>query len=58
MDNKEFLEVAKQADTPRKILALILKYEDFLGYDPYFGDLRKAMLQQAKRVLEEKQNVP
>lgn len=47
----KFLEEIERTDTPETILALILENEEFLGYDPYYGDLRRAMLVRATSIL-------
>jgi hypothetical protein len=37
---------------PREALRTIVKHEDFLGYDPYYKDLRAALLAMADRCSE------
>jgi len=38
---------------PVKMLEAILKHEDFLGYDPYYKDLRQSLMSNAERVVRE-----
>lgn len=37
--------------SPEAALAEIVKNEMFFGYDPYYADLRAALLEMAERVL-------
>lgn len=36
-----------------EMLRTILQHENFLGYDPYYGDLREALLNAADRIVRE-----
>lgn len=53
MVDKEFFEEVKKADTPIEILYTLWKYEDLLGYDPYYSDFRKALFDQTELVLKQ-----
>ena len=35
---------------PKDALRAIIEHEDLLGYDPYFAELRRALLDTAERV--------
>jgi hypothetical protein len=35
---------------PREMLRAIVENESFLGYDPYYKDLREALLKQAEKI--------
>lgn len=53
MSDKNWIaNVVRRADTPAKILKVILKHESYFG-DPYYADLAKAMTDQAEKVLKE-----
>ena len=39
-------------EDPVKMLECIVENERFFGYDPYYGDLREAMLNSATRIVE------
>jgi len=43
-------EIAKIED-PIEMLEAIIENQDFLGYDPYFKDLRQAMLDQVEIII-------
>jgi len=49
--DQEFLVRVEQANTPREILALIVENQNLLGFDPYYADLRKAVLDRVSCVL-------
>ena len=57
MSIADFLVKMAAADTPAKVLALIVENEELFGYDPFYvqspgeGEVREAMLQQARVVL-------
>jgi len=37
----------KRTRDPVKMLRLIVENEDYLGYDPYYADIRAALISQA-----------
>lgn len=53
MSDKNWIaNVVRRADTPAKILKVIVENSNYLG-DSYYRDLEKAMLDQAEKVLKE-----
>lgn len=53
MNDDEWIASLKTIKTPREALKIILENERFFGYDPYYSDLREAMLQMVERILKE-----
>ncbi len=53
MNTEQFLAYTKTVSDPREALKCIVDNEDYLGYDPYYRDLRSAMVDMAKRVATE-----
>ncbi len=56
MADKEWIEKVKQIEDPREMLKLIVENETFLGFDPYYKDLRNAMISQAEKIINNKEN--
>ena len=52
MTNKMQLAKWRRIRDPYKALAEISEHEDVLGYDPYYADLRKGLLDMAERIAE------
>ena len=50
MNNDDFVKLCQETTNPKVALALIAKHQDYLGYDPYFGDLRDALIGMADRI--------
>ncbi|MBT2325507.1 hypothetical protein J7E62_24545 [Variovorax paradoxus] len=50
MSVARFVARLKRVTDPVEALELIVDNEGYLGYDPYFPDLRKALLDMASRV--------
>ena len=51
MDDQEWIKSLDHIQTPEEALRVIVENERFLGYDPYYKDLRKAMIEMAERIL-------
>ena len=51
MNDTEFIESLEKVSSAREALAIIVVNERFFGYDPYYNDLRSAMMRMAERVL-------
>jgi hypothetical protein len=54
MSDKQLLARWKKIKNPKMALLEICEHEDFLGYDPYYKDLREALLDMAERIGGEK----
>ncbi len=50
----EWIEEIKKIADPVEMLSVIIDNEMYFGYDPYYKDLRHAMLDQANKILQEK----
>jgi len=46
------------ADTPEKALRLVLDFEGYFGYDPYYAEIRRAVLEQVEKVLTSCSSAP
>ena len=51
MDDKEWIASLSRISTAEEMLATIVDNQEYFGYDPYYSDLRKAMIGNAERVL-------
>ena len=51
MTDQEWIDDLGKKTTCREMLREIVENESFFGYDPYYAKLRKAMLDNADRVL-------
>jgi hypothetical protein len=49
MANNDLIKHWREVTDPRKALAEIVEHQDFLGYDPYFAEMRDALLAMAER---------
>lgn len=54
MDDATFIKRLDDIHDPVEALKVIVENEGFMGYDPYYGDLRTALFAMAERVLKEK----
>ncbi len=52
MTDVEFIAQVKTITDPVEMLEALLNNDMFLGYDPYYADLRAALLDQAEQVVE------
>lgn len=52
MTDKQWMASVRRITNPVKMLRTIVESERFLGYDPYYADLRKTMIEQAEKVVE------
>lgn len=50
MSDSKFIASLRRVTSPKVALRLIVDKQDFLGYDPYFADLRQALLDMADRL--------
>ena len=50
MTDKEWIAMVKQITDPYIMLQTIVDSEQYLGFDPYYKDLRDAMLNQAEYI--------
>lgn len=48
--DQKFLERVRQATTIEAITAIVEENEDYFGHDPYYADLRKAMMKQLAKI--------
>ena len=49
----EWIKSLNKVHDPREALKLLVENDDFLGFDPYYRDIRGALFAMAERVLEE-----
>lgn len=49
--DEKWKQYITQITNPVEMLRAIVKNQDFLGYDPYYSDLREALLKQAENVV-------
>lgn len=50
MSDVELKAAWDKIEDPHEMLAAIVEHSDFLGYDPYYADLRNALLDNANRL--------
>lgn len=50
MSDKKLMEKWSKINDPREMLKAIVKHETFLGFDPYYRDLREELLANAERL--------
>ena len=55
MSDKEFITMIKASKDVREILQIMVDNEDYLTHDPYYRDFRVAMIDTAKKLLEEEE---
>ena len=48
----KWIERVKKIEDPVTMLKEIVANQDFLGYDPYYGNLRSALLNQADKIVK------
>jgi hypothetical protein len=49
MDDNQMMEKWRAVTDPREALQIIVGNEMFLGYDPYYSDLRNTLMEMAER---------
>jgi len=52
MTDAEWIESVNQIKDPVKMLECIVENERFFGFDPYYSDLRGAMINSATRIVD------
>ena len=52
MNDSEWIEIVKKITDPLEMLKVIVDNEQYFGHDQYYNDLRKAMLDQAAKIIE------
>lgn len=50
MTDKQWMSVIKRIKDPIEMLKVLVKEEHLLGYDPYYAELRKCLLDQAEKI--------
>ena len=48
-----WMDDVKKITDPFEMLITIVNNQEFLGYDPYYKDLRAVMLDQAEKICKE-----
>jgi len=48
----DWIKSLDKVTDPREALQIIIDNEQFFGFDPYYRDLRDAMVNMASRILE------
>ncbi len=51
MTDSEWIHKIEAINDPIAMLRAIIEYEDFLGYDPYYRDLRETLLNRAAYII-------
>lgn len=51
-DDAAFIKYVGKIEDPITMLRTIISNEQFLGYDPYYKDLREALLTQGEKIVE------
>lgn len=49
----EFIEACKHVNDPLEVLKLVSGCEGYFGYDPYYADIRSAVMDAVHRLVEE-----
>lgn len=49
--DKDFKNLCKSVSDPMAALQIMVYNERYLGYDPYYSDLRSAMLEMCERII-------
>lgn len=49
--DEKWKQYITQITDPVEMLRVIVENQDFLGYDSYYSDLRKVLLQQAEKIV-------
>ncbi len=57
MTDKEWIDGLAKIETCDEMLREIVENEMFFGYDPYYSELRQAMLKNASRVLGRQEKI-
>ena len=58
MDDAEWIAQIKEISDPIKMLEIIVDNQNYLGFDPYYKDLRAAMLDQAEKIILNNSFIP
>ena len=53
MLDSEWIEQVKKISNPVEMLQCIVDNEEYFGYDPYYKDLREAMLTRAWEIVSQ-----
>ena len=52
MTDSEWIKEIKTITDPVKMLRTIIDNEQYFGFDPYYKDIREAILKQAEYIVE------
>ena len=52
MNDADLIEKLEKVTDPAQALALIVEHDAYLGYDPYFKEIRDALMSMAQRLSE------
>lgn len=50
--DQKWIEKTRTIVDPLEMLKCIVENQDFLGYDPYYSDLRRAMIDTAEQIMK------
>lgn len=50
MTDKDFLISLSKVEDPKEALRILVENENLLGFDPYYGELRRALLNMCERL--------
>jgi len=53
MSDAEWIESLSKIETSEQMLRTIVDNEEYMRYDPYYRELREALLNNAERVLQQ-----
>jgi hypothetical protein len=51
MNDSDWVKEVKGITDPIDMLAIIVENQDYLGFDPYYADLHKVMIDQAEKIV-------
>ena len=53
MTDRQWITKTKRIKDPLEMLECIVKNENFLGYDPYYAEIRATMINTAEKIVKE-----
>lgn len=54
MTDEQFIRKCNGTFNPYDALEIVVENETFLGYDPYYGDIRKAIINMCASIVKDK----
>ena len=53
MTDRQWIAKIKKINDAKEACRILVKHETYLGYDPYYSDLRRALINMCERCGEE-----